>query len=96
MPTKRRKLQFEFSELIQAVSNCEPKGIKDSLKIYMYVLKLFNPNISARTIRYTHPTLQKANHMHRKLRENCSLLKEYNKLDLLWSCQLMPMLVMIQ
>ena len=31
---------FEFSELIQTITNCDPTDITDLLKIYMYVQKI--------------------------------------------------------
>ena len=45
-----QEFNFEFSELIQAVTNHEPKDIADPLKIYMYVQKLFNSAICSKTI----------------------------------------------
>ena len=42
------------------VSNCEPNDITDPLQISMYMQMLFNPPISTKTIRHTHPTLQTA------------------------------------
>ena len=54
-----QEFNFEFSETIQAVSNCEPKDIKDILKISMYAQNLSIPAISLKTIRHGHPTFQK-------------------------------------
>ena len=41
-----QEFNVEFSELIQAVKNCEPKDITNPLKIYLYAQKLFHPVIS--------------------------------------------------
>ena len=60
---KRESLQefnFDFSDLIQTIMNCEPKDMMYPLKIYMYLQKVFNPMISSKTIQHAHPTLQKA------------------------------------
>ena len=50
---------FDFSELIQTDTNCEPKDITDLLMIYMYVQKLFNPAISSKAILHIYQALQK-------------------------------------
>ena len=42
------------------VSNHKLKDITHPLKMYIHVQRLFNPAISAKTIRHVHPTLQKA------------------------------------
>ena len=55
-----QEFSLEFCELIQAGSNCELKDIIDHLQVYMYVHKLFDPAISAKTVRHLHPALQKA------------------------------------
>ena len=52
-----QEFNFEFSELIYAVSNCEPRDIIDPLKIYKYAQKLFYPPIISKTISQAHPTL---------------------------------------
>ena len=51
---------FEFSELIEAVSNCEPNDITDPLKVYMHAQKLFKLAICDKTIIHMNLTLQKA------------------------------------
>ena len=51
---------FKFCELIQAVTNCEPKDITDPVKHLMYVQKLCKPAISSKTIWHVYLTLQKA------------------------------------
>ena len=55
-----KSFNFEFSELIQDVMNCQPKDVTDLLKNYMYAQKLFNLVISSKTMWCTHPALQKA------------------------------------
>ena len=40
-----QEFNFEFSELIQAVSNCEPKHTTDPLKVYVNAQNLFNAAI---------------------------------------------------
>ena len=57
-----QEFNFEFSEIIQAVTNCESKDIIDLLKMYMCTQKLFNLAISSKTIWHAHPTLQTAIH----------------------------------
>ena len=62
---KRKNLQefnFQFNELIQAVTNHEPKYITDPLGIYIYAQKLFNPTVSSTTIPHAHQMLQKVVH----------------------------------
>ena len=44
-----QELNFELSELIQAVSNYKIKDVTDPLEIYMSAQKLCNPTISAKT-----------------------------------------------
>ena len=50
---------FEFSELIQAITNYKSKDIIDPLNIDVYAQKLFNLSISAKIIIHA-LTLQKA------------------------------------
>ena len=65
-----QKFNFEFSKCIQVVSNCKPKDVTYSLKIYVYVHKLFILANITKTIRHVHPTLQRQLIMDRKLKEN--------------------------
>ena len=73
-----QEFNFEFSEIIQAVTNNEPEDITDPLKIYMYAQNKFNPAISSKTISHAHPTIQKPYIVHKRLKENPCLWKESN------------------
>ena len=53
-----KDFNFMFGEIIQAVTNCEPKHITDPLKIYMYAQILFSPAISSKTIQHAHLTAE--------------------------------------
>ena len=44
-----QEFNFNFSEHIQVVTNHEPKGIADPLKIFLYSQKLFDLTLSAKT-----------------------------------------------
>ena len=45
-----QEFNFELSELIQTITNGEPKDITNPLKIYIYVQTLFNHVINSKTI----------------------------------------------
>ena len=70
-----QEINFDFSELIQAVTNHEPKDIPDPLKIHMYVQRFFNPIISSKTIWQSHQTLQKAIDYAQKVEREFSLVE---------------------
>ena len=93
-----QEYNFEFGKLIQAVCNHELKDITHPLKIYMYVQKLFNPAISAKTIRHTHPIQLYKNPLTvcREMKGNTFFLMNVNKWNSTQSHQLRQVLVMIQ
>ena len=64
-----QKFNFQLIECIQAVTNHEPKGITDPLKLYMCAQKLFNLEISAKTIRNAHPIHKAMAHAQKIKRE---------------------------
>ena len=47
---------FEFSDLIQAVSNKDPSQITDPLNMLMHAQKLSNPAITLKAIQTSHFT----------------------------------------
>ena len=53
-----QEFNFEFSKLIQAVTNCDPKDTTYLFKNYMDAQKVFNPATGSKTINPAHLTLQ--------------------------------------
>ena len=68
-------------EPIQTVTNYKHKDIIDPLRIYMYVHTLFNPALSSKTIRYTHPILQNAIDYMQKIEREFLFVKEYQQTE---------------